>query len=176
MTAAKDTTDCKEGGTKFTVGGKSEHVCNGSPWTAGGTLPKGSTETGAFVINGKEEAIEGLGGLVALPVLISFSIPLEASLAAGSVHFIGVGEGAGEGSPNPAIVAKECLGTVEAPGAASGNLCIFVATVHNVEVGASLAATPGGAGGTGTVGSVVLFKAEVEAKPMFGLGAWAVTG
>ena len=41
--------DCKEGGLEFTVGsGTATFACNGSPWTAGGTLPKGKTEKGEW--------------------------------------------------------------------------------------------------------------------------------
>jgi hypothetical protein len=46
--------ECKEGGSKLTVGGKSEHVCNGEKGAAGPegnikeTLPSGKTETGSW--------------------------------------------------------------------------------------------------------------------------------
>jgi hypothetical protein len=42
---------CKEGGSKFTVAGKTEHVCNGEKGVLhpGETLAKGATETGTWI-------------------------------------------------------------------------------------------------------------------------------
>ena len=62
------------GGTEVEVEGSGivKFVCNGSPWTAGGTLPGGATETGAW--NMKMAAGSGEAS-------ISFPIPLAAGLA-----------------------------------------------------------------------------------------------
>lgn len=50
----------------------------GSPWTAGGTLPPGATETGAWAT--------GIGTGKA-PAAISFPIPLAAIIKAANIHF-----------------------------------------------------------------------------------------
>ncbi len=48
---------CEEGGSKFTVGGKTTTACNGEPAAGGGfpeTLPEEKTETGAWAIFASE--------------------------------------------------------------------------------------------------------------------------
>jgi Collagen triple helix repeat (20 copies) len=54
----------------------------GNPWTAAGTLPSGSTETGTWGVN-------YVTGFNLQQVPISFPIPLAAGLDASHVHFLG---------------------------------------------------------------------------------------
>jgi collagen triple helix repeat protein len=69
---------CQEGGTELVVegSGNPEAVCNGEPWTAGGTLPAGATLTGAW----KFFSAESEAFVEQLWETISFPIPLEAPL------------------------------------------------------------------------------------------------
>jgi hypothetical protein len=149
----------------------------GSPWTAGGTLPSGQTETGAWsgTPPGHETAF----------IPISFSIPLAAPLAFHSkaeeedtegtnqVHFI---------LPNKEEMREEveepqtaCPGTVEQPQAAKGNLCVYLgfrstssftpAVFHKVSA-AEL--------GADTAGTGYLIE-NTSAGPATFAGTWAVT-
>jgi len=69
---AKGNVNCPEGGAEFKVGsGAPTRACSGSPWTAGGTLPSGQTETGTWSI-----AYPG-GTFAEFTVPISFPIPLK---------------------------------------------------------------------------------------------------
>ncbi len=88
---------------------------DGSPWTAGGTLPSGQTETGAwsFVIGPEEPTFGVPFGKAA----ISFPIPIanpggNASIAA---HRLVQGESE----------TAECPGTYIEPKAEPGNLCVY---------------------------------------------------
>ncbi|WP_300747626.1 hypothetical protein [Pseudomonas sp.] len=89
--------------------------------------------------------------------------------------------GAGEPDEAEAIKNGECTGTVAAPGAAGGKLCVFIqghnlsknlsptlpAVIENPGTGTGPAANPAGA--------TVLAEAETEGEPMSALGTWAVT-
>ncbi len=86
----------------------------GSPWTAGGTLPSGSSETGAWSV--------GTPGTETLYTSsISFGIPL--SSAAPAVIMLKKEE------TNPA-----CPGTPTEPKAEEGKLCIYTITEENVNL------------------------------------------
>jgi hypothetical protein len=162
--------ECKEGGTAVTVAGKTEHVCNGSPWTAGGTLPKGATERGQWAMSGNGPTLVQTG--------ISFTIPLSAALPSSNAHFIGVEEGSKEAKEAAAIKNGECTGTYVEPGATSGNLCVFInpASLNGpAQIGIENAEAAGGAMGTGVSGAVL-------GELYFGTGlvhydgSWVVTG
>ncbi len=97
-----------EEGAEFTNDSGTAYACNGkegSPWTAGGTLPEGATETGSWfgVTNGSGEL---------KLASISFPIPLQAPLtptASGAPSFVispGVNEcsGTGDFSAGSALV------------------------------------------------------------------------
>jgi collagen triple helix repeat protein len=125
----------------------------GSPWTAGGTLPSGKTETGTWATNGPPETEE------ARVSLASFTIPLA---AVPTVNFVGVEEGEGE---KKAKLPAGCKGNYEKPGANPGNFCVFE-TLEN-EVG-EFEMRPTAVGVT----------AHVEVNPEFefnAAGTWAVT-
>jgi Collagen triple helix repeat (20 copies) len=117
----------------------------GSPWTAGGTLPAGKSETGVWAgASGPEET-----GFNARVVLASFTIPL---LVAPTLNVIAIEEGQGEAKENerakkenekrklqgepelPLTIPTDCKGTVDKPEATAGNLCVFVRYAENVNM------------------------------------------
>jgi hypothetical protein len=142
--------ECPEGGTTVEVEGSSaskQAICNGeegqqgeegSPWTAGGTLPSGKTETGVWTIG-------PLAGEGTASTQISYPIPLSEFISAENVDFIEFGQ-----------TSDDCSGSYEYPKAAPGHLCLYevanqgvVGTLHNTEVssGATLRAFFGEEGG-----------------------------
>ncbi|MGH2880064.1 MAG: hypothetical protein ACRDK4_10725 [Solirubrobacteraceae bacterium] len=154
---------CTEGGSEFTAAeNKKTKACNGSPWTAGGTLPVGSTETGSWSFGPLSEAASP--SKEAFVPVASFSIPLAAALDVSHVHYIKMGETAPTGCTG---------GTSEKPTAESGNLCVY-ATLEEQVKGIQIE-NPGifGEEGAGTTGAWLLFNLSGEA---FGIGTWAVTG
>jgi hypothetical protein len=137
------------GGAEFKVGaGAATFACNGaegSPWTAGGTLPPGETLKGHWAANWAVDST------VAVP--ISFNIPLDAVPV---IHYV---EG---GDPAPA----GCSGTFEEPEADPGHLCVFVALSLSSEEPSVALQAPDKFGAilglNGKAGSVLI-------------GSWAVT-
>ena len=129
---------CTTGGAEFKVSGSTTYACNGatgpagptgptgSPWTAGGTLPAGATETGQWTIAFTATAAKQLGSSA-----FSFTIPLTAEP---EQHFIGNKEELA-GEPHEALAIKEgkCKGEYAKPEAASGNLCVFTYVYNNAE-------------------------------------------
>jgi hypothetical protein len=149
---------------------KKTTACNGSPWTAGGTLPKGSTEKGDWSI--------GQANATSLQFASSsFGIPLAAAPIAIYVK-------AGEATP------AHCTGSVSSPGAETGYLCVFAEEEGNIMKGVGVGpghpkicsaaigdgtcllepAEPESADATGF--NIVAFAEESG----FGYGTWAVTG
>jgi hypothetical protein len=77
-----------EEGAELTNASGTAYACNGaegSPWTAGGTLPSGKTETGSWTLFGGEFATS-----------LSFTIPLASPLAGANVHLASNGSGHGD--------------------------------------------------------------------------------
>lgn len=157
---------CTEGGSKFTVGaGSPTYACNGkegeegpkgSPWTDGGTLPAGSTETGSWNWNAPVPS-----QYVIAP--ISFTIPLAAPLSGANVHY-----------STEANFSDTCTGTVGNPTAPSGTLCVY----REYSAGAFQTISPVTQDGSGQ-GADVTGALLVEISPAgadFGFGTWAVTG
>jgi hypothetical protein len=114
MKAEPKGTHCKEGGANFTVGGKIEYACNGSPWTAGGTLPKGATEKGAWAASGDASEEAGI-----LSTGVSFNIPLA---TAPTAHYIVEGEELTTTGKQPSTI---CTGSPANPTAPEGALCVY---------------------------------------------------
>jgi len=118
-------------GVELTSASGTDYVCNGAegaegskgdPWTAGGTLPVGATQTGTWVL--ADQSPEYLvGGFLLWNVTpISFPIPLKKPLDASHVFFV---KAKGE-------IPSQCNdpdhpGTPSLlnPEAVSGNLCVF---------------------------------------------------
>jgi Collagen triple helix repeat (20 copies) len=180
-----NTSACPAGGFTVEVEGSSSTkrtVCSGeegSPWTLGGTLPPGQTETGNWAAGGKYPGFT--------PVLapISFTIPLSEADAAviseldvasepptsPNIHVLAVGEDE----------TVDCPGTVANPEAAPGNLCVYSAkqsgyiaapavfTAEEAATGLAAAAS-----GVDTSGAVILGFRGSEGV-IEGIGSWAVT-
>jgi len=161
--------ECPEGGTSVGVegSGDAQFVCNGAegpqgqPWTAGGTLPSGATETGAWGVNLQpgEFSMEA----------ISLTIPLATA-------------------PDPVFVEGDsepgCPGVVNGvPKADPGKLCLYSQEIFVGPAGPATAFFKPyevnlGAGPSGTV-----LKFECEGNTNGGtnntrclrVGSWAVT-
>lgn len=170
---------CKEGGSEFTAAeNKKTYACNGregSPWTAGGTLPSGKTETGAWGVAAMP-FFSSVANVAFAYAPVSFPIPLKAGLSQGHVHVIAPGEhGTGGGTcPTTSEVAK--------PEAEPGNLCIFQFesasfplrrfNVAGIEVQDPETGNEEEAAATGAVIEVRATKIE-ESVSVY--GTWAVT-
>jgi collagen triple helix repeat protein len=122
----------------------------GSPWTAGGTLPAGATETGAIVYS-----IPAKSGI---RVPLSFPIPLEFLPTEAKIIF---------GPPGTDPV--NCPGTVQEPSAASGYVCVYERQDENVTnfVAKNV---------YGTSGVVLILFPDNFDEEAFGNATWAVTG
>lgn len=155
------------GGAVYAVeeSGEETEICNGSPWTATGSLPKGATETGAWSFTGSAADSSPLGA-ASTQVPVSFTVPLKAKLFGAEVHYIDKTEDA----------TTECPGSVTSPKAAEGQLCIYQgilekATVSPLEPIVTLVGSGAGANKTGAL----LGFTSVE-DGAYGSGAFAVTG
>jgi hypothetical protein len=146
--------NCPEGGTKI-VGTTTTYACNGksgSPWTAGGTLPSGATETGTW--GGGFRTV----GNYLDP--ISFDVPLE---EAPQVTIV----------PGNSAVAG-CPGLEEGiPTAEPGMLCIYQAAASGGSATQSLDPTAAEAPGAGPSGTLVFVNCTAAECMTF--GTWAVT-
>jgi Collagen triple helix repeat (20 copies) len=165
---------CKEGGAEFKVGATSTHACNGEKGAIhpGETLPANASETGNWVASGPGTENPGVGFGTWEPTSISFNIPLE---TAPTYHIIRAGTPEGSDPTG-------CSGTVAAPAAEPGNLCIFVRAEKNV-----LPDEPGEAGyntyspetgqseAAGKSGMVFGPRPESSEKDAFAMGTWVVT-
>jgi collagen triple helix repeat protein len=191
--------NCNElGGVTVQVAGEpatEKVVCNGAegepgeegkPWTMGGTLPAGATETGTW-------ASPLAGGTISgqeLNVALSFPIPLSAPLAfkgdseQNQIHIINQGgeevheENGGPTGFGPPAAA--CPGSAEQPKAASGHLCIYIGKETQLGVASLITsqavAKPTGATnfGGGTAGAV--WRLQAAGTNMEARGTFAVTG
>ncbi len=163
--------ECEQrGGAEVKVedAGSGVEVCNGeagSPWAAGGTLPSGSTETGAWALG---PAVEAPAFEFYLP--ISFPIALAADIPAANVHVNPVDYEGAAGS--------DCPGKSTNPKAKSGHLCIYAAAISGGGAGGEVnsvfkAGTAANDAGASTAGAVLYILALPEATLK---GTWAVTG
>lgn len=124
----------------------------GSPWTAGGTLPSGKTLSGTWiaVALGKEvEPGKAEGGTT-----VSFGIRLVAPPA---IHVIAKGK---EGEEH----AAECPGSVKLPLAAKGNLCLYIGEGEGLTVFETFPFASG---------ALIKFRGPPETAIA---GTWAVSG
>jgi hypothetical protein len=159
--------NCKEGGQSFEVEDSSvkSYACNGSPWTAGGTLPKDATETGAWFarMQGSEAPFIGIG-------VIDLPIPLATELSGTNVNVVKEG----------AVPPTQCDDGVSPaagpthPEADSGFLCVFVAVEEESPGYAILKIASSGVGAS-TAGAMIIVESESEifTQPH---GTFAVTG
>jgi hypothetical protein len=163
---AKGSSKCAEGGAEFKVGAGAASACNGSPWTAGGTLPSGKTETGLFSVWGAGGPV---GGGFKISTSISFPIPLTEGVKAKVIAEGKSGEGAG----------CPTTSNVQHPEAEPGFLCVFVAKTTNLSLGPDIVgleetgASENTAGITGTLLEALTIGTE-DSNMAFN-GTWAVT-
>jgi hypothetical protein len=156
---------CEEGGAQFEAepakGKVKSYACAGSPWTAGGTLPSGQSETGAW---GSFFTTAGFDP-------ISFTIPLKTAPVA--AEWIEEGE-----TSNP-----HCKGNLATPTAEPGYLCVYAgeppmngATPPAPTVMFITIWVPGThTNGAGTTGAVVVVEETGAGSPTDWTGTWAVT-
>jgi hypothetical protein len=167
--AGKEGPTGKEGavgkeGTAGKEGKEGPEGKEGSPWTAGGTLPKGKTETGLWTLGSSPAGFARIA--------ISFPIPLtpspnphEPAVSESHVHYIA------KGAPAPFGCGS---GTAGAPEAEPGNLCVYATALAGAEETPNLSAVfptvevPG----ANTTGAMMWFKVKEGAQ---GYGTWAVT-
>jgi hypothetical protein len=171
-------------------------VCNGeegSPWTAGGTLPPGSTETGIWSTTGslqtittevegvKEEVTVGDTGGVRAP--FTFAIPLEAGVKATHVHYVTSEEITNKTSTIcPAVNAGFPIGIPQGTPTnpkeplppPPGELCVYESASNNLTL-TGIFQISGASKGANTPGGFVKFT---FAGPGIGTasGTFAVTG
>jgi hypothetical protein len=165
--------ECSAGGTKFTNATGTSKACNGKegepgeqgeagpegqPWTAGGTLPPGATETGSWAFNGTEEDKFGIW------TPISFSIPLSAGLEPSHIHYLP------QGTPG----SGPCPGGVNAPKALPGELCIYAGEVFQASFRNAFKYQEESAEGASAGGALLIFDPTGETA--VGAGSFAVTG
>jgi Collagen triple helix repeat (20 copies) len=143
-------------GTQGVQGREGAEGPEGSPWTAGGVLPAGDTETGTWLLNSPTASAE-------LYSVISIPIPLKSGLSVGKVHYVTTGS-----------TSTPCTGTLQRPTAPLGELCIYEneepegAVFKNVQLPEILTT------GSSPYGALIDFK-EVQAGALIS-GTWAVTG
>ena len=138
----------------------------GSPWTADGTLPVGSTETGAWNLQSESSDLAFIS--------ISFTVPLAKALTEGHAHLIN--EKGMEETESGEVASTACVGSAAEPKAVSGNLCFYEAAQINTLSLSNEIKNPVSREeqSTGTTGALVGFA--VLKKEGVGRGTWAVTG
>ncbi len=169
---------CKEGGNELKAGAATTYVCNGkegSPWTAGGTLPPKATETGVWNIAGLSQ--DEFGDVYPA---ISLPIPLTSASTGGAtkvkIHFVNFEEENVAG----------CKGSNATPTAEAGYLCIYAAKLEKAEAIESTIpgepemvdpALPGGVGqGVAVLGPTGGFLiVHILGPTAQAIGTWAVT-
>lgn len=148
----------------------------GSPWTAGGTLPSGETLTGAWSMGMTSAAGPNF-------VHISFPIRLVASADVDQQDTIPIG-GADPSNPDhepciddngtPGDPSDDILGTAENPIADPGHLCIYTGHLQgSPAVGGTLRAHRSPSSGFSPSGAVLTVNASAAGE--FAFGTWAVT-
>jgi len=176
-----------ETGSKGEKGDKGEKGVKGdegSPWTAGGTLPPGATETGTWT-SGK---LVGTGESINITTAISFPIPLalppefkeDPVLDGTHVHHLTPEEV----EKHEGAAASECPGSVIHPLAEEGQLCVYLGgsqPAEAIETSEFKVTKIGVASNVQTVGAsssgaTLLINYTGEAPSAQLVGSWAVTG
>jgi hypothetical protein len=154
-------------GTAGTNGTNGTNGKEGSPWTAGGTLPKGAQETGAWVATPNATEVQYSS--------VSFPIALAVGLDANHFHYVTVVEW------EKGTLPTGCKGTGNEPEAEAGYLCVFEGKQSNPQGAAEAVAAgpPGGSsgagsvGGTGPTGAFLLILKKSAGEALLA-GSWAV--
>jgi hypothetical protein len=149
---------CFSGGFKVKFANGANYLCNGesgddgSPWTAGGTLPQGATETGIWTVN-----YQGDTGEFGLFVDISFPVPVSTPLTGVYVK--------PSANPDP----THCNGSSFDPKAASGYLCVYEELLEGTS-GAPFVQP------FGKAGAYMQLHPGSPTATVSGVGTFAVTG
>jgi hypothetical protein len=154
------------GGAPGNEGKEGKSGKEGSPWTAGGTLPKGSSETGVWGLSEPPETAK-------IRIPIAFTIPLKEPLDKDHVHIF-------EGTASP----TGCSGT-EFDGklinlkAEPGNLCVYIDFQANLQAAdlrpRNLEAALSEQTGAGRTGTVLVSAFEEVEVGTVAEGEWVVT-
>jgi len=169
-------------GEKGEKGPKGDKGAQGEPWTAGGTLPAGKTETGAWAAG-----LSSSGSSITQRVPISFAIPLENELSGAGcgsnppaatcqVHYVNAASKEVLFSSGPEVDSAFCHGTVAAPTADPGNLCIYAGSASSDLATGNQGVTELGAFeevGASTAGAYL--SVQLGGTFAGGDGSWAVT-
>ena len=150
-------------GSQGTPGATGATGPEGSPWSAGGTLPSGETETGtwAFVIGPEEPTL----GFAVGKAPISFSIPVPGPGKVGALSAHRLKQGEEE--------TVECPGTYLEPKAEPGHLCVY--TLVELDAGPSVEVDLPSNPGSWDI-QAGAFVQSFEGEPGgFAQGSWAVT-
>jgi Collagen triple helix repeat (20 copies) len=149
-------------GTDICTGKKGDAGPAGSPWTAGGILPVGATQTGTWAFNGNA------GEEVWVP--IAFSIPVKANMTEAKVFF-------GNQSEEP--FHSNCPGAVSVPQAPNERLCVYLEgtlaelTSNQNATFVEISRISGAAPGANPAGALLKFTMTGTGHVS---GSWAVTG
>jgi hypothetical protein len=176
--------------------GEGEAICTGkegSPWTTGGVLPSGATETGSFAISSSqedalkvEEPEESGEFTYVVYAPITFPIPLQEPLVEEGVHFQGQPNFEDFNGAEPGEVG--CKGTIGKPDTGenppatanpAGNLCLYkspggfenasILGIYALNIGVG-----GGEMGARRTGAVVVLSIP-NSGPSHAMGTFAVT-
>lgn len=155
---------CAEGGSEFIASeSKKTYACNGSPWTAGGTLPEGATETGTWAVESTASATEELRAA-------TISFPIRLAAGANGPNFM---------LAKQATDLEHCEGDLNKPEAKHGQLCVFEGESLIIHLGgleyAKAAVNPNGELGVANTGAQLVFTTTQTGR-VSAEGTWAVTG
>jgi hypothetical protein len=179
------TTCSHHGGSEFTSASGTTTACNGepgeegpegSPWTAGGTLPSGATETGTFFVGAPVPTIFEHGAIEEISFPLPLAEPIEASETEPPVRYVA---GSPVIPPELATVPPECE-NAEHPGSASssnpeaqpGYLCLF--EVNHEAMNFEAATLFDGVNEIGRSGTLLIYNLSGTGQH-YAAGTWAVT-
>jgi hypothetical protein len=146
-------------------GGEGEKGDEGSPWTDGGTLPPGATETGVWSVNGTEADTGGVYAPISFPIPLTSSIDRESEQ---HIHYFTDSDFA------TYCVDPPVLGGRYTPKALPGEMCIWKVEEHNATFdGITAGFAHGEFEEISRVGGTLHFQVSGVA---FAAGTWAVTG
>ncbi len=180
---------CENGGSKFVAGASTTYACNGAvgsrgatgePWPVDNTLPSEATETGTWTFGPLTEGAtpEPQFG-PSVFTSISFPIKLAAGLNASHVHFIqtsGKEQVFNEVTEEiEEVTSAACPGTVTAPAAIPGHLCVYAAALTSAASVNGFIYDVTETNGASATGALLGFRITA-AEGAKGTGTWAVTG
>lgn len=131
-------------------------------------IPSGATVTGALGGVTKNDGTSHTGAL--FDQVVTFPAPAPADLASDQVNFkpdVGIIDFAGDDDPS-------CTGSVDAPTAPAGKVCIYVNFVEPGSAGGGARGFSLGSGGRGRQGFEVRMTENTASKAGF-TGSWAYT-